>query len=167
MGQKLYRGIITIIAVCALLGLIVVILVVRRAVKPVEGWSVAREKHMHYSEKIELVHSWFWVDELRVSQVLINILGNAIKYTNEGGHIRFEAIEQMTEGDNTSEIYFAVTDDGIGISPEDQQLVFQSFEQAKHQDGVYRQGTGLGLVISINSRHMSWVSAILFTRSTL
>mgnify|MGYP000002501746 FL=1 len=104
MGQKLYRGIITIIAVCALLGLIVVILVVRRAVKPVEGWSVAREKHMHYSEKIELVHSWFWVDELKVSQVLINILGNAIKYTNEGGHIRFEAIEQMTEGDNTSDV---------------------------------------------------------------
>ena len=44
------------------------------------------------------------MDELRVSQVLINILGNAIKYTNEGGHIRFEAIEQMTEGDNTSDV---------------------------------------------------------------
>ena len=115
--------------------------------------SKITEKQMHYSEKIELIHSWFWVDELRVSQVLINILGNAIKYTNEGGHIRFEAIEQKTDED-TSEIYFAVTDDGIGISSEDQQLVFQSFEQAKHQDGVYRQGTGLGLAISNRLIHM-------------
>ncbi len=105
------------------------------------------EKHMHYSEKIELQHSWFMVDELRVSQILINILGNAIKYTNEGGHITFEAREIKSD-EETSEIYFAVTDDGIGISEEDQQMVFQSFEQARHQDGVYRQGTGLGLAIS-------------------
>lgn len=111
------------------------------------------EKHMHYTEDIQLQHSWFWVDELRVTQVLINILGNAIKYTNEGGHIRFEAIERKFD-ETTSEIYFAVTDDGIGISPEDQQLVFQNFEQARHQDGVYRQGTGLGLAISNRLIHM-------------
>ena len=102
---------------------------------------------MHYTEKIELEHSWFWVDELRVSQVLINILGNAIKYTDEGGNIEFEAIERKYD-DETSEIYFAVTDDGVGINEEDQQVVFHSFEQAKNQDGVYRQGTGLGLAIS-------------------
>ena len=101
---------------------------------------------MHYTEKIELEHSWFWVDELRVSQVLINILGNAIKYTDEGGNIEFEAIERKYD-DETSEIYFAVTDDGVGINEEDQQVVFHSFEQAKNQDGVYRQGTGLGLAI--------------------
>ena len=113
------------------------------------------EKHMHYMEKIELVHSWFRADELRLSQVLINILGNAIKYTNDGGHIRFEAIERISdENTNTSEIYFAVTDDGVGISQEDQQRVFQSFEQATHQDGVYRQGTGLGLAISNRLVHL-------------
>ena len=93
MGQKLYRGIITIIAVCSLLGLIVVILVVRRAVKPVEGWSVAREKHMHYSEKIELVHSWFWVDELRVSQVLINILCSRLSMPAHGGTVAQQALQ--------------------------------------------------------------------------
>lgn len=109
--------------------------------------SKITEKHMHYTEKIELEHSWFWVDELRVSQVLINILGNAIKYTDEGGNIEFEAIERKYD-DETSEIYFAVTDDGVGINEEDQQVVFHSFEQAKNQDGVYRQGTGLGLAIS-------------------
>ena len=122
--------------------------------------SKLAQKHMHYTEKIEMVHSWFWADELRLSQVLINILGNAVKYTNEGGHIRFEAIERTSGRDknksveNISEIYFAVTDDGVGISPEDQQLVFQSFEQARHQDGVYRQGTGLGLAISNRLVHM-------------
>lgn len=115
--------------------------------------SKITEKHMHYTEIIELQHSWFWIDELRVTQVLINILGNAIKYTNEGGHIRFEAIERKYD-EETSEIYFAVTDDGVGISEEDQQLVFQSFEQARHQDGVYRQGTGLGLAISNRLIHM-------------
>ena len=116
------------------------------------------EKHMHYTERIEMVHSWFWADELRLSQVLINILGNAVKYTYEGGHIHFDVIERVSDGnmsdENTSEIYFAVTDDGVGISPEDQQLVFQSFEQARHQDGVYRQGTGLGLAISNRLIHM-------------
>lgn len=111
------------------------------------------EKNMHYTEIICLQHSWFWVDELRVRQVLINILGNAIKYTDEGGHIRFEVTEMKLD-EETSKVHFAVTDDGIGISPEDQQLVFQSFEQVSHQDGVYRQGTGLGLAISNRLVHM-------------
>lgn len=130
--------------------------------------SKLTEKHMHYTEKIDMVHSWFWADELRLSQVLVNILGNAVKYTDDGGHIRFEVTERISgrnisdenisdesvSAENTSEIYFAVTDDGVGISSEDQQLVFQSFEQARHQDGVYRQGTGLGLAISNRLVHM-------------
>ena len=111
------------------------------------------EKNIHYTENIDLVHSWFWVDELRVTQVLINILGNAVKYTDAGGHIYFEAVEKPLDG-NVSEIHFAVTDDGVGISAQDQQLVFQSFEQARYQNGVYRQGTGLGLAISNRLVHL-------------
>ncbi|MDO4501468.1 MAG: response regulator, partial [Erysipelotrichaceae bacterium] len=115
--------------------------------------SKINEKKLNYNEKIELVHSWFMTDELRISQVLINLLGNAIKYTNEGGNVYFEAIETPID-ENTSKIHFAVKDDGVGISKKDQHLVFKSFEQAKDQEGVYRQGTGLGLAISDRLVHM-------------
>ena len=122
--------------------------------------SKLTEKHMHYTENIDLIHDWFQADELRISQILINMLGNAIKYTYDGGHIKFEAIERSID-DTTSEIYFAVSDDGIGISPEDQQMVFQNFEQVRQQDGVYRQGTGLGLAISNRLIHMMGSRIIL------
>ena len=112
-----------------------------------------REKQQEYTEYIALKNSWFLADELRLCQVLVNLLGNASKYTPEGGNIRFEAVETFIDG-NASEIYFAVKDDGIGVRKEDQQRIFQNFEQVRQKDSAYRQGTGLGLAISNRLIHM-------------
>ncbi|MDR0855926.1 MAG: response regulator [Clostridiales bacterium] len=85
-------------------------------------------------------------DELRLSQVLINLLNNATKFTpNEGAIIVSIASEVLNE--NRSRLRCEVRDTGIGISPEQQRKLFQSFEQA--DGGITRTygGTGLGLAI--------------------
>lgn len=81
-------------------------------------------------------------DELRIRQVLINVLSNAIKFS-EGRPIEIRAFSQ---GDS---VKIAVDDQGIGISREDQKKLFEPFVQANSQKGpVPTSGTGLGLVIS-------------------
>lgn len=85
-------------------------------------------------------------DELRLSQVLINLLNNAVKFTPEGGKIIVRVREEPLDG-HRSRLRVEVEDNGVGIEPESQKRLFHSFEQA---DGsITRQygGTGLGLAI--------------------
>ncbi|MDL2216813.1 response regulator [Desulfovibrio sp. OttesenSCG-928-M14] len=86
-------------------------------------------------------------DEQRLVQVLTNLLANAEKFTPEGGNIALEG-HLLDEQDGLCTLELSVTDSGIGISPETQKKLFQSFGQA--DSGVSRRfgGTGLGLAIS-------------------
>ncbi len=85
-------------------------------------------------------------DELRISQVLTNLLSNAVKFTPNYGTISLIVKEQVIN-ESKSQLHIEVNDTGVGISPDRQKNLFQSFEQA---DGsITRQygGTGLGLAI--------------------
>ncbi|MFZ5822865.1 MAG: ATP-binding protein [Bacillota bacterium] len=84
---------------------------------------------------LPLVHA----DELRVMQILMNLLGNAVKFTPEGGRVRVTAREagEMVE--------IAVSDTGIGIAPEEQGRIFEAFRQAGRQRP---EGSGLGLALA-------------------
>ena len=86
-------------------------------------------------------------DELRLSQVIANLLNNAVEFTPEYGTISLK-VYQRAANDNKVEIIVAVTDTGIGISTEQQINLFTAFEQADR--GISRKfgGTGLGLAIS-------------------
>ena len=88
-------------------------------------------------------------DEQRLAQVIANLLSNAVKFTPESGAITVKA-EKLDEEDGICTLRIAVSDTGIGISPENQARLFTSFEQA--DGGIARKfgGTGLGLVISKN-----------------
>ncbi|MEM7131783.1 MAG: ATP-binding protein [Chloroflexota bacterium] len=95
----------------------------------------------------------FLIDEKRLRQVLINLLGNAIKFTTEG-HVSFRMTmlpkneESQTDTDgNAYPIRCEVSDTGIGMSKEDLNAIFQPFEQVGDAD-VRPGGTGLGLAIS-------------------
>ena len=118
-------------------------------------------------------HDWFMGDALRLNQVLINLVGNAVKYSDDGGTITVtieeraaiggaealpagcEAAEAdaqaagdgvQASGTRTASVYFAVTDRGVGIAEEDIERIFAKFEQVNTTD-ARQQGTGLGLAI--------------------
>ncbi|MCL1818103.1 MAG: ATP-binding protein [Spirochaetaceae bacterium] len=87
-------------------------------------------------------------DDQRLSQVLTNILGNAIKFTPEGGAIRLSARLDGEEEDGLCRLRMEVADTGIGISEEQKGGLFLSFQQADGDISRKFGGTGLGLAIS-------------------
>lgn len=109
-----------------------------------------REKGQRFVIERKLEHSCFVGDQLRISQVLINLLGNAAKYSGEGSEVVLSVIEapdQMGAGDGLAVVTFAVRDHGIGVSEEDKRRIFDKFEQVDNSMSR-QQGTGLGLAIS-------------------
>lgn len=90
-----------------------------------------------------------YADEGKIRQILINLVGNALKYTREGS-VTLEArcvdCSNIKE-DKTCHLQFSVIDTGVGIMPEDQARIFEVFEQSP-QANALAEGTGLGLAIS-------------------
>jgi signal transduction histidine kinase/ActR/RegA family two-component response regulator len=86
-------------------------------------------------------------DDQRLAQVITNLLGNAVKFTGEGGSLGITA-ELASVNDNVADIHIAVSDTGIGISAEQMERLFSSFEQADSSTSRQFGGTGLGLAIS-------------------
>jgi signal transduction histidine kinase/HPt (histidine-containing phosphotransfer) domain-containing protein len=110
----------------------------------------SREKKQKLSFQIDSSVGTSYVgDEARLSQVLFNILSNAVKFTPENGRITLSAWQAQRRGDKVV-LEMSVEDSGIGISKENQGKLFSPFEQA--DGGIARKfgGTGLGLVICKN-----------------
>ena len=92
-----------------------------------------------------------WSDRIRVSQVLTNLVSNAYKYTPEGGIVQVGAEESANQWDSegaTRVIHLWVKDNGIGLSMEDQQKMFQKFFRSEDPKAREAPGTGLGLNIT-------------------
>ncbi len=91
---------------------------------------------------------YLYGDELRLRQILINVLNNAVKYTDQG-RIGLKVYSQSSSKENQKDIIliFSVEDTGRGISEQDQQRIFESFEQAEQSHSRHVEGSGLGLAI--------------------
>jgi len=87
-------------------------------------------------------------DSLRLNQILMNLIGNAIKFTHEGSVTL--KVEILNHKGNNLQIRFSVTDTGIGIAEENIEKIFETFEQADEQTTIKFGGTGLGLSIVKN-----------------
>jgi signal transduction histidine kinase/DNA-binding response OmpR family regulator len=107
-------------------------------------------------------------DETRLRQVLINLLGNAVKFTEIGDVVL--SVSSSAARDGAVELHFAVKDTGIGISPENMSKLFQSFTQVDSSTTRYYGGSGLGLAISKRLVEMMggriWVESELGIGST-
>lgn len=111
---------------------------------------MAEEKQLKLNFDCRLTHKNFIGDELRLKQVLTNLLSNAYKFTDNGGTIVVAVEESVGSGDDTAKLRFSVKDNGMGISKENQERIFSSFEQVMRKSRGNQQGTGLGLAISRN-----------------
>ncbi len=106
-----------------------------------------REKCLGFTNDIDdTIPDMLNGDEPRLKQILLNLLGNAVKFTDQGG---FALSVRLLERENDSAlIRFTVTDTGIGIAPEDLKRIFDPFEQADSSLSRRYGGAGLGLSIS-------------------
>ena len=86
-------------------------------------------------------------DPTKISQVIVNLVSNAIKFTSPNGEVDV-IIEKRDENDQEATVYFAVRDTGIGISDEQKERIFDAFSQADAGTSRKYGGTGLGLAIS-------------------
>ncbi|MCB1737049.1 MAG: response regulator, partial [Gammaproteobacteria bacterium] len=87
-------------------------------------------------------------DPMRLGQVLTNLFSNAVKFTDSGGHVRLH-VGVLDRDEQRIRLRFAVRDTGIGMSPEQQQNLYQAFSQADVSTSRKYGGTGLGLNISL------------------
>ena len=109
---------------------------------------MAEEKNIHFKLQNEIVNNYVYCDKLRLNQVLINLLGNSVKFTPEGGEISLRIYQEMVAPAGYGVYIFKVKDNGIGIGAEFQDSVFQAFEREKSTENSGIQGTGLGLSIT-------------------
>ncbi len=109
----------------------------------------AHTKGLKLDSKINGDVTSFYADERRIKQVLINLLGNAVKFTPEGGRITVLAEKIASPEEDEGElIKITVQDTGHGISKEDMTKLFQPFQQLDATYTKKHQGTGLGLALS-------------------
>jgi signal transduction histidine kinase/FixJ family two-component response regulator len=110
----------------------------------------AAEKGLAFTMDSHLTGStWVVGDPVRTRQVLHNLLGNAMKFTHKGWvHL------MVRPGALPGKVHFEVRDTGVGISEEDQKVVFNAFSQVGTQAAGRRQGTGLGLTIAHEIAHL-------------
>jgi len=106
------------------------------------------EKHISFTTNLDDREDRVVIgDKMRLKQVLINLLGNAVKFTPEHGDISFH-VDIITEDDSSITCRFMVTDSGIGMTEEQMGKLFTAFEQTDSNIASRYGGTGLGLAIS-------------------
>ena len=115
---------------------------------------MAEEKSIEFKIQNEIVQNYVYADRLRLNQVLINLLGNAVKFTPKGGNVSLRIYQEMVAPSGYGVYIFKVKDNGIGIGKEFQDSIFKAFEREKNIENSGIQGTGLGLSITKNIVHM-------------
>ena len=111
----------------------------------VSGMAQKKELTLHYQRSPDVTH--IQADEQRLKQMLVNLLGNAIKFTPEGGQVGLEVRAEVTSKSEPGMVYFTVWDTGIGIAQENLAKLFQPFVQLKVNHAQHQGGTGLGLFL--------------------
>ncbi len=109
-----------------------------------------KEKNIEFKTEIDGgVPSSLFLDHTRLTQVMMNLVGNALKFTDEGRvSVIFKAINKHERQSGEIDLSIEVSDTGIGINEEDYKVIFEAFGQADEGKEPTKQGTGLGLTIS-------------------
>ena len=110
---------------------------------------MVKEKNIDFNCRIDRMDSeYIYADKLRLNQIYINILSNAIKYTEPGGRVSLDMREEESQKPGCVRITYVVSDSGIGMSPEFMETMYQPFSRQTDSRVDSIQGTGLGLAIT-------------------
>ena len=112
--------------------------------------SISAKQLELFIDTQDIVHEDIVTDKLRLNQVLLNILSNAIKFTPPGGTISFRVIEKPSSTADLANFEFRIKDNGIGMSEEFQKTIFDAFTRERTSTVSGIQGTGLGMAITKN-----------------
>ena len=108
-----------------------------------------KEKNIEFNFRISRIEKeYLHADQLRLNQVYINILSNAIKYTEPGGRVSVDLREEESQKPGCVRLTYIVSDTGIGMSPEFMATMYQPFSRQTDSRVNSIQGTGLGLAIT-------------------
>ena len=111
--------------------------------------SLAEKKNVHFEfNRHDIQNRYVYVDFLRMNQVLINVVSNAVKYTPSGGSVVVDISQVPSQREGYGLYQFVIKDTGIGMSPEYQQHLFDEFSRERTSTVSKQQGTGLGLAIT-------------------
>lgn len=109
----------------------------------------AIKKKVYLKIESTLDEEWFYGDKMRIQQMLINLMGNAIKFTPSGGQVRLD-VARIASEKGSHQVSFLISDTGIGMSKEFLNIMFEPFSQENVGATSQYRGTGLGLPISKN-----------------
>ena len=112
-----------------------------------KGYMENRDLNLYVSRE-ELKTPYVMADELRIREVLLNIISNAVKFTKDGGTISFVAENAPGNDENHIIVRYRISDTGIGMSEEFQARIFDEFSQENNGARTSYKGTGLGMAIA-------------------
>ena len=111
--------------------------------------TMVREKNIDFRFRSKNIkHEYLYADQLRINQIFINILSNALKYTPEGKSVYVDMTQAPSTKEGCTKLIFTVTDTGIGMTPEYMKEMYSPFTRQTDSRINTIQGTGLGLAIT-------------------
>ena len=108
----------------------------------------AESKNQTLSLTEQLMYPYVYMDAPHLSEVCINIISNAIKYTNTGGAISCNVVQKSCEKEDWCNMIITITDNGIGMSEEFQRRIFEAFERERNTTLSHIEGSGIGMGIT-------------------
>ena len=108
----------------------------------------AESKNQTISLAEQIMYPYVYMDAPHLSEVCLNIISNAIKYTNTGGTISCNVIQKSCEREDWCNMIVTITDNGIGMSEEFQKRIFEIFERERNTTSSHIEGSGIGMCIT-------------------
>ncbi|MBO2516308.1 MAG: hypothetical protein CW338_03395 [Clostridiales bacterium] len=140
---------------------------VLKAIENIDQMSqaLAIPREISFETKIgEIRDAYVYADELHINEVIINLISNAIKYTDAGGNVTYSVCQTGEAAEGWAAYRFEVSDDGIGMSEEFQSRLFEAFSRENSATVSKTEGAGLGL--SIVKRIVDMAGGTISVRST-
>ncbi len=108
----------------------------------------AESKNQTLSLTEQIMYPYVYIDAPHLSEICLNIISNAIKYTNEGGRITCNVAQTSSEKEDWCNMIITITDNGIGMSEEFQKHIFETFEREHNSTISHVEGSGIGMSIT-------------------